>query len=328
MHPQDTSDAFALARAHVHDGHAIGEFPRIDSAKRQTTDKRIHHNLKGKSRKGLIVIRAAQNLHFSIIRIQPHHRGQIKGTGQVINDRIQQRLNSLILKRRTAKNGNHLLCHCRLTNGGLEHGILDRSIVKKQSHNVVIKISDSLNEDIPGNFRLFNKLRGNIYFFIILPQFIIINNGFEIDDINHTHKTIFNANRKLNRHGIRAQSILHLRNNACKIRSHTIHFINERNARDVVLISLSPDRFGLRLHASDSTKNRYSSIQHAHRTLYLNGKIHVSGRINYINKTIMPKTGRCSRRDRNASLTLLFHPVHGCGTFVRLTYLVFSPCVK
>src|SRR5690625_5169944 len=37
---------------------------------------------------------------------------------------------------------------------------------------------------------------------------------------------------------------------------------------------------------------------------------------------------RCSRRDRNSTFLLLFHPVHFGGTFVRFSYFMNTSCIE
>jgi hypothetical protein len=58
------------------------------------------------------------------------------------------------------------------------------------------------------------------------------------------------------------------------------------------------------------------------RTLDVRGKVHVAGRIDDINPVIAPEAGRRSRRDRDAALLFLLHPVHHGRSFVNLTNLV------
>jgi hypothetical protein len=48
-----------------------------------------------------------------------------------------------------------------------------------------------------------------------------------------------------------------------KICADAIHFVDERQARHVVLGRLTPDRFGLRLHARYAVENCDCAIEHA-----------------------------------------------------------------
>ena len=76
------------------------------------------------------------------------------------------------------------------------------------------------------------------------------------------------------------------------------------------MIRLPPDFLGLRLHSGDAAEDHDRAIQHAQRTLHLDRKIHVAGRVNQVNRSIFPLAGRDGGRDSNAALLLLWHPIH------------------
>ena len=48
-----------------------------------------------------------------------------------------------------------------------------------------------------------------------------------------------------------------------KIRTGTIHLVNEGNAGNIVLVGLTPDGFGLWLHSGNSTENCNRTIKNA-----------------------------------------------------------------
>src|ERR1035441_9296387 len=53
----------------------------------------------------------------------------------------------------------------------------------------------------------------------------------------------------------------------------------------------------------------------------------VARRIDDVDLHVFPVSGRRGRRDRNAALLLLFHPVHGGRAFMNFTDFVRSPRV-
>jgi len=94
---------------------------------------------------------------------------------------------------------------------------------------------------------------------------------------------------------------------AVKISAETINFINKRDARDMVTICLTPHGFGLRLDAASRAKYDHCSIQDLERTLDLDRKIHVSGRIDNIDLVLLPerrRIGRCDRDPRSFSCSI------------------------
>jgi hypothetical protein len=64
-----------------------------------------------------------------------------------------------------------------------------------------------------------------------------------------------------------------------EVSTHDVHFVNVNHSRYAVVISLTPYGLGLRLNAALGAENRYRTVENSQRTLYLNGKVNVSGRI-------------------------------------------------
>ena len=109
---------------------------------------------------------------------------------------------------------------------------------------------------------------------------------------------------------------------AVKIRADAVHLIDEANARDVILVALAPNCFGLRLHARHSVKHRHRAIEHAQTALHFSGEIDVARRVDDIDGAILPLAGGRSRGNGDAPLLLLLHPIHHRRTFVDFANLI------
>jgi hypothetical protein len=112
-----------------------------------------------------------------------------------------------------------------------------------------------------------------------------------------------------------------------EVRADAVHLVDERDARDVVLVGLAPDGLGLRLDAGDRVEQRDGAVEHAQRALDLDGEVDVAGRVDDVDAVVAPLAGRGGRRDRDAALLLLLHPVHRRGALVDLADLVGAPRV-
>src|SRR5699024_11453004 len=62
--------------------------------------------------------------------------------------------------------------------------------------------------------------------------------------------------------------------------THDIHLVDECHTRYVVRVCLTPYVFRLWLNATLGTEHTDRTVQYTKRTLYLNGKVHVSRSIN------------------------------------------------
>ena len=89
---------------------------------------------------------------------------------------------------------------------------------------------------------------------------------------------------------------------------------------------MPPDRFRLRLDARDAVKHGDRAVQHTQTALDLHREINVSRRVNDVDAVFdvvaLPEAGRRGRRNRDAALLLLFHPVHRGRALVHLADLV------
>ena len=90
----------------------------------------------------------------------------------------------------------------------------------------------------------------------------------------------------------------------------------------LVLVGLAPDGLRLRLYAGDGVEQRDRTVEHAQRALDLDGEVDVARRVDDVDPMIGPLAGGRGRRDRDAALLLLLHPVHRRGALVHLAHLV------
>src|SRR5699024_10802495 len=56
------------------------------------------------------------------------------------------------------------------------------------------------------------------------------------------------------------------------------------------------------------------TIEHAQRTLHLDGEVDVAGGVDDVDLVVVPVSGGRGARDRDSAFLLLRHPVHGAGT--------------
>jgi hypothetical protein len=111
------------------------------------------------------------------------------------------------------------------------------------------------------------------------------------------------------RRRVGAQLAANLGDDGVEIGAHAVHLVDEGQPRHAVLVRLSPDGLRLRLHTADCTEHADGTVEHAERSLHLDGEIHVTGRVDDVDLRIMPRTGDRGARDGDAALPFLDHPV-------------------
>ena len=162
----------------------------------------------------------------------------------------------------------------------------------------------------------------------ILAFVVVIDLCLHGYKVNQADKVRFRTDRKLDRHRIGAQALMHHLYNIVKIRARNVHLIDIRKAGHAIFSGLPPNRFGLRFNAALRTKNGNSAIQHAEGAFYLHGKVHVTRRVNDVDPVAFP-ISRCRRGgDSDAALLLLHHEIHGRSAFVRFTKLMDLTGIK
>ena len=137
-----------------------------------------------------------------------------------------------------------------------------------------------------------------------------------------TPELVLAPDRKLDHGRIRAEAVDDHLDAALEVRAEAVLLVHEADARDLVLVGLTPDGLGLRLDAGDAVEHHDRTVEHAQRALHLDREVHVSGRVNDVDAVIFPEAGRGGRGDRDPALLLLGHPVHRRGAVVDLADLV------
>ena len=148
-----------------------------------------------------------------------------------------------------------------------------------------------------------------------------------LDEVDDTAEVLLLADRQLHRNGARAEAVDHRLHGGEEVCAGAVHLVDERDPRDVVVVSLAPDRLGLGSTPA-TVEDGDRAVEHAQAPLDLDRKVHVAGRVDDVDAEIAPDRRRRSRRDRDAALLLLRHPVHHRGALVDLAHLVGAARVE
>ena len=127
---------------------------------------------------------------------------------------------------------------------------------------------------------------GNLFLRIICAVFVVIDLRLHGHQVDNTGEITLGADGQLNRHSVTFESILHHLNNMVKICAHDVHLVNVNHSRNVVVVGLTPNSLRLRLNAALCTENRDRTVEHAQRTLDLNGEVNVSGGVDDVDSVL------------------------------------------
>ena len=161
------------------------------------------------------------------------------------------------------------------------------------------------------------------------------NDRLHLDQVDHARERVFCADRHHDRNRVRLQTQLELVVDLEEVRAGTVHLVDEREARNLVLVGLAPHGFRLRLHAAHRAVHHARAVEHAHRALDFNREVDVSRGVDDVDAVLgavaghaFPEGRGSSRRDRDAALLLLLHPVHRGRAVVNFTDLVVHAGVE
>jgi len=139
---------------------------------------------------------------------------------------------------------------------------------------------------------------------------------------------VLGADRKLQHERGRVEALDHHVDALEEVGTRAVELVDEAHARYGVLVGLAPHRHGLRLYTGNTVEHRDSAVEDAQRALDLGREVHVAGGVDDVDLVALPPAGRRGRRDGDAALLLLLHPVHGGRALVDLTDLVVDTGVE
>src|SRR6202021_1605360 len=105
------------------------------------------------------------------------------------------------------------------------------------------------------------------------------DHALHADEIDQALEVVLGADRELNRNRLGAETIDDIVEAFIEIGAGLIHLVREDDARNAVLVALTPDGFRLRLNALVRIKHAHRAVEHAQRTLDFDGEVDVAGSV-------------------------------------------------
>src|SRR5712675_1986916 len=251
-------------------------------------DEWVGHDFESQRRKWLAVGGAAQ-LGLVVIRVGALDRRHVYRRRQIINYRVEQRLNALVLERRTGQHGHNLQGECRLANRLAHFFQRQRFAIQIFVDQLIVVFGDIFDHLVAVLFVEFlvngralerrGHIRAGVYESLVPKLFDFKylklraqrlfepNHDLLLEEIDDADEIVFAAQRELQRYRAGAEALLDGADDVIEVRAHAIHFVHKANARHAVLVRLAPHGFRLGLHAGNGVEHANRAVQHAPRAL-------------------------------------------------------------
>jgi hypothetical protein len=260
---------------------------------------------------------------FITTELEARDRRNVERARQIIDDAVEHRLNALVLERRAAEHRNERELERPLADQPLQRGDVGLGAFEIGLHRLVVLLDRHLDQMHAGFGGGILQLVRNLADLelgaeaLLEPDDCIV--GDQVDD---SHEGALDADRKLHHHRTGTEAVLDHVDAHFEIGAGAVELVDEAHPRHFILVRLPPDRFRLRLHAGDAVKHGDRAVEHAQRPFHLDGEVDVARRVDDVDPVLVPEAGRRGRRDRDAALLLLLHPVHRGGALMDLADLV------
>ena len=208
----------------------------------------------------------------------------------------------------------------------------DRQLLATEEllEQLVVGLGDGLEELGAVLVRLLHQVGRDVLDLVLLAQggLAAPDEGTHGDQVDDADEVVLGADGQLDDQRLGLEAVHDGVDGEVEVRAELVHLVDEADARDVVLVGLTPDGLRLGLDALLAVEDGDGTVEDAQRALDLDREVHVARGVDDVDLVVVPVAGRRGGRDRDAALLLLLHPVHRRRTVVRLTDLVVDPGVE
>ena len=260
---------------------------------------------------------------FLGLEVDALDRATINRGRQEVDDGVEERLNALVLERRAAENRVERATLHGGTNEPAQGSIVRLRAVQVGHHGIVVHLDRSFDQLAAILDSLILQLGRDLFFAVGSAESLAVpDDRLHLDEVDHALEVALRADRQLKADGLAGHAVDDVGHALEEVGAGLVHLVDEHDTRNVVLVGLAPDGLGLGLDTLVAVENADGAVEHAQRTLDFDGEVDVAGGVDDVQALVVPEAGGGSGRDRDATLLLLLHPVHGGGTLVHFTDLV------
>ena len=327
VHQQDAAEALAAFLGRVVDLVALVDLAAVDAEVGQLAE-RVGDDLERQRGERLVDRRLAVEDLVLVVRLGALRRRDVERARQEVDDRVEHRLDALVLERRAAQDRHEVERQRAGAERDLDLGLGDVFAGEVLLHQVVVAGGDGLEQQLAVLVGLVFHVGRDLDLVPLGAELLVVpDEGLHLDQVDQADERLVGLGATGTdgqvddgRRGL--QAILDHRDGAVEVGADAVHLVDEAHARHFVLVGLTPHGLGLRLDAGDRVEHRDGAVEDAQRPLDLDGEVDVAGGVDDVDAVVVPDAGRGCGGDRDATLLLLRHVVHGRGAVVDLADLV------
>ena len=276
MHLYDTAKTFTRRFHGVQDGVTGVNHTRVNAEEGQVTHEWVSSNFERQCRERLFVacVTFSRSI-FTVVQDAVDRRNVNRGW-QVINYRIQHRLNTFVLECRTTGYQDDFVVQNTLTQSFFDLFFSQFFTTQVFLHQLFRSFSSGFDQVLVPFVSQVLHLSWDIFVFEGNALVCIVPvDGFHFHQVDNAGEAFFSTNCQLQRNRVRAQTGFDLTNNFQEVSTHTVHFVNERDTWNFIFVCLTPYGFRLWLNTTNSTVNHYRTIKNTHGTFYFDSEVNV-----------------------------------------------------
>jgi len=200
------------------------------------------------------------------LRIDALDRRDVERRRQVVDDRVEQRLDTLVLEGRAADDGEEPHRDRPLADGRLELRGADGRARDVLLHEVLVHLGEPLDHLLPVLVDERGEVGGDRGLRVLLAQRLVVFLPDErdlVDQVDEPSVLVLTTDGDLDGHRVGTESALEHLDAAEVVGPDAIHLVDVDEPGDTILVRLAPHGLGLRLHARHRVEDGDGAVEHA-----------------------------------------------------------------
>ena len=160
-------------------------------------------------------------------------------------------------------------------------------------HDLVVLLDGHLDQVLARFGGGVGEVGGNVLIFELGAEALLEpDDGAVLDQVDQALEVALDADREIEDHRTGAEAVLDHVDAHVEVGAGAVELVDEAHPRNLVLVGLAPDGLGLRLDAGDAVEHGDRAVEHAQRTLDLDGEVDVAGRVDDVDRARWPSPSR------------------------------------